>query len=474
MVTVASGSADGGVSALPPEGADALSLNPFGFWPTAASAVNGLGGDAPGVLDGYVFHTPYVFSGGLRMSFRMKFERLNAVREEILAVRVHRLPMKSAGRIEVVHKDAIPLATLMERGGAFDVDIDAVAGDSYAILGLLQGPPGEESSVGADALTMEVYREPGPPKLAQALDDARIRLFGENATRSVRHLLSDEPATLADPVSQICTAAQFEEPVYREWLRRMAIADVHMHRKQWEFVYILQSLARYGAIRDGARGIGFGVGREQIAAVLAASGCDVLGTDLPAGSDRAALWGAGTQHSDSLEGLRHPAICPDDIFDARVSFRPVNMNAIPTDLTGFDFAWSSCAFEHLGSIAAGLRFVENSLACLRPGGLIVHTTELNLTSNRRTVDRGETVLFRRRDMERLALRLRRQGHDVFPIKYDMGQGYADKYIDVPPYIGDAQLKIELAGHVTTSFGIIVRKAKKKRSRLFGIWGGKGN
>ena len=39
------------------------------------------------------------------------------------------------------------------------------------------------------------------------------------------------------------------------------------------------------------------------------------------------------------------------------AYREVDMRAIPTDLRGFDFAWSSCALEHLGSLGAGMAFV---------------------------------------------------------------------------------------------------------------------
>ena len=43
------------------------------------------------------------------------------------------------------------------------------------------------------------------------------------------------------------------------------------------------------------------------------------------------------------------------------------MNELPGDLAGFDFTWSSSAFEHLGSLEAGARFVERQMHCLRPG-----------------------------------------------------------------------------------------------------------
>ena len=133
------------------------------------------------------------------------------------------------------------------------------------------------------------------------------------------------------------------------------------------------------------------------------------------------------------------------------------MNAIPADLVDFDFTWSSCAFEHLGSIEAGLDFFANSLDCLKPGGIAVHTTELNLSSNNITLDRSDTVIFRRRDFEALAERLAAEGHDVIPMTFDSGDNDVDRMIDLPPYCQDPHLKLQLMRWVTTSFGMIVRK-----------------
>ena len=190
---------------------------------------------------------------------------------------------------------------------------------------------------------------------------------------------------------------------------------------------------------------------------MAAMGCTVLATDLAADDSRAAGWSSTQQHSANVEALRYPNLCPDDIFNERVSFRPVDMTAIPADLTDFDFTWSSCAYEHLGSIAAGLQFFEDSIRCLKPGGMAVHTTELNLTSNDQTLDKGPTVLFRRKDFERLALRLISTGHEVAQIKFDSGDRELDSHVDAPPYGSNVHVKLALGQYVTTSFGMIVRR-----------------
>lgn len=185
--------------------------------------------------------------------------------------------------------------------------------------------------------------------------------------RRANRMIADDRATLIDPVSQACTAEQFDEPTYAYWLNRLQL-PLHRHRKQWEFIYILQALERYGMLVPHARGLGFGVGIEPLPAVMAAAGCSVIATDLPADDVRALEWRKTDEYLSSVDLLRNPAICADDVFDRQVTHRHVDMNVIDPDLTGFDFTWSSCSLEHLGSIARGLDFIRNSVECLKFGG----------------------------------------------------------------------------------------------------------
>ena len=151
------------------------------------------------------------------------------------------------------------------------------------------------------------------------------------------------------------------------------------------------------------------------------------------------------------------------------------MNSIPADLTGFDFNWSSCSFEHLGSIKKGLNFLKNQLNTLKPGGWAVHTTEFNISSHDLTLDNANTVIFRRRDIEKLVKELREAGHFVEELDYSLGALPEDFHVDLFPYKSDHHLRLQLAGFVATSIGIIIRKkeetgslakAKNKISSLF--------
>ncbi len=275
--------------------------------------------------------------------------------------------------------------------------------------------------------------------------------------RDKPHLVGGAPATSAFPHSTLCRQHSFERPYFSFWTHRLGV-HLNYHRKVWEHVFICQALWERGAIRPNARGLGFGVGREPLTAYFASEGCEVLATDLASEQAAEAGWSATAQHADSLEGLWLPELCERSQFDRQVSFQVCDMNQVPDDFTGFDFCWSACSLEHLGSLEHGLRFIERSLQCLKPGGWAVHTTEFNLSSNTHTVSQGGTVLFRRQDMEILAERLTAQGHKVAAFDFEPGVAPLDRYVDVAPYRAEPHLKLALEGYAATSIGLIIQRS----------------
>jgi hypothetical protein len=96
---------------------------------------------------------------------------------------------------------------------------------------------------------------------------------------------------------------------------------------------------------------------------------------------------------------------------------------------------------------------------LKIGGVACHTSELNLTSNEETIETGGTVLFRRRDIERLITRLEKRGHRCEPLPFKPGLSFVDYLIDVPPFSGDVHLKLQLGRFVSTSFGLVVIRGR---------------
>jgi len=268
-------------------------------------------------------------------------------------------------------------------------------------------------------------------------------------------LVCDAP-TLTHPLSQACTQAQFADPAYAYWCDVIGEAPRY-HRKQWEFCFILQVLARRGMLAPGLQGLGFGVGEEPLSSVFAARGVRVLATDLAPHQARDAGWVETAQHAAGKAALNLRGLCDDSRFESAVDFRFMDMNAIDPDLHNrFDFCWSACALEHLGSIQKGLRFIERSVDCLRPGGVAVHTTEFNCSSDDETLDHDSTVLFRRSDFLKLAKRLTAKGSEI-QFNFDIGDQPLDRHVDVPPYTVDNHLKLRIARWTSTSFGIVVCK-----------------
>lgn len=264
--------------------------------------------------------------------------------------------------------------------------------------------------------------------------------------------------------------ASLEQPEFVRWATKLRPEwdaggqhrdrQVLVHRKLWEWCYIAQALEQGGALRPRGRGVGFGVGKEPLVALFASMGARITATDLDDELATAAGWRNNDEFAGKLEGLNERGICDPETFSRLTTYRSADMRNVAADLRGFDFSWSSCAFEHLGSIDAGLDFVLAQMRCVRPGGLSVHTTEFNVTSDDGTVDEGPTVLYRKRDIERLASELRRAGHEV-RCDFTLGETPADLHVDTPPYgQQDMHLKVAIGEYVTTSFGISIRKRRR--------------
>lgn len=277
----------------------------------------------------------------------------------------------------------------------------------------------------------------------------------DHPTLSVSDTTLPEPA-LWMPVSQACTQSQMEETAYRNWCTKIDETP-NNHRKQWEFCYILQALTVHDMIREGRCGLGFGVGMEPLAAVFADSGVSILATDLEPEEAMGQGWVESAQYAQSKLAMNDRNICDQTQFDELVEYRYMDMNAVDPAMNGqFDFVWSSCAFEHLGSIHNGLEFVVKSAACLKPGGVAVHTTEFNCSSDRDTVDNDGTVLFRKRDFLMLQKRLALQGYDM-EFNFNLGDQPLDTHIDVAPYRDNNHLKLLIGQYAVTSFGLIIRR-----------------
>ncbi|MDD2273743.1 MAG: glycosyltransferase [Desulfuromonadaceae bacterium] len=262
-------------------------------------------------------------------------------------------------------------------------------------------------------------------------------------------------------VSRLCTEAEFAEPDYKKLCEELQIAPNHYHRKCWEYYFVAKGVSAAGLLRGGTRGICFGAGREVLISYFARHGCNITATDLEPDEMTKANWMDTNQHADSLADLLYPQICPPDLFNSHVDFQYADMNSISDSFMQeqYDFSWSCCAFEHLGSIEQGKQFILNQMKCLKPGGVALHTTEFNIMSDVLTIDHTPTVLFRKCDIEEIARQLRNEGHTI-EINYSAGAGCVDGYVDIPPYMQKADswhLRLLLNKYIITSIGLFITK-----------------
>ena len=288
---------------------------------------------------------------------------------------------------------------------------------------------------------------------------------------------SDTPALR----SMLCRQEHFSSAWYQAWRQRIASAapvleqerravwgavwdgmnnDKTMHRKLWEWCAVAQALEERGLLVPGRKGIGFAVGMEPLASLFAARGVQLIASDFH-GETANVTWESTGQLGDSLVNIHWPGILPFEDFSARVCYQNIDMRdlrQIPCE--EYDFSWSSCSFEHLGSLEAGFEFLINSLACLKPGGIAVHTTEFNVSSNEDTIEVGESVIYRKKDIEAFDYRLRKLACAIEALDFDAGSEQHDIAFDYPPFYthGRQHLKLQLGEYVCTSMLIIIRKA----------------
>ena len=274
--------------------------------------------------------------------------------------------------------------------------------------------------------------------------------------------------------SKATTQEDMESKWLKYWACKLGIAIV-FHRKLWELCYVPQAISEYCDLSSGKKGLGFGCGEEPLPSLFASMGIDVTVTDLPPDNANAKVWVDTKQHTNNLEKVFYKDIIDYEVFSNKVDFSYVDMNSIPDSFSNkYDFCWSVCALEHLGSIQKGLDFIENSLNTLKPGGIAVHTTEYNYTNEPETIDNWMTVFYQQKHFEHLAKKLKTRGFVIVDFDFDIGDKPLDRFIDIPPFSYDegwysegtwskinqsAHLKLCVDGFPCTSFGLIIKKPK---------------
>lgn len=258
------------------------------------------------------------------------------------------------------------------------------------------------------------------------------------------------PPTIEDPVSQLCTAAQFSEAAFKEIGGAMALG-IRLHRGIWESVWVASVLASHGSIAPGKRALGLGAQRERVAALLASRAVAVHVVRLTETTDPS----LSLEHA--LLQLFYPEIVGLDDFDVLVGMQDGDsLDPVRGLAADHDCVWSVGVLRRLGSVAAVGDFVRRSLDALRPGGIAAHTLDINLSSEAEGGVVDGHLAFYRADLDALVLRLVRDGYEVLPINLYPGHDAADSVIDAPPF-GLPHLKVLAGSETVGSIGLAIRR-----------------
>lgn len=266
-----------------------------------------------------------------------------------------------------------------------------------------------------------------------------------------------------ETISKCCNYIDFQQDYFKLLMNKLDRHPNRFHRKDWEFVFISRVLDLNNMLIPGKTGLGFAVGTEPLPSYFASRGVKCLATDLwekdifgNINSD----WGKTGQNAEgNINLLYHKNIISRELFDKNIVYRNLDMNRIPSDIGKFDFCWSSCAIEHVGNLELSKQFLKNMIQVLKPGGIAVHTTEFNLSSNEDTLTEGCSVIYRRKDLEELKNWFENNGCEM-RLSFKRGCRKEDMYLPFPPYpIEDKRdhLSLLVDKFVCTSYGIVIKK-----------------
>jgi hypothetical protein len=256
--------------------------------------------------------------------------------------------------------------------------------------------------------------------------------------------------------SQNAVTTQFLEDNFFRWMVFLK-ENPRFHTKQWQYYAILECALEVSNSRTGNRAMGFGVGTEPLPAALAKIGFDVHATDYFDG-DNALQWAQTGQMSSDILKLNDRRIIEDDEFLDRVRLSNLDMNEIPVLYNGtLDFVWSTCALGHIGGYENGLKFIRRSLDLLKPGGIAVHTTELDQSQEVTRFDHPGLSFYKLDDLNALIFEAQESGYLAQPVFIHPIAHFAEKYVAKEPWGKKPHIRIEIFNRELNSVALVFRK-----------------
>jgi SAM-dependent methyltransferase len=204
----------------------------------------------------------------------------------------------------------------------------------------------------------------------------RLPLPFERMAARIEDPVETDPADNDGPaLNKICDRRDWAHPVWRQALTDLGYSPdpARLHRKEWEFAQGIYGLRTLHCLAPEAAALGLGAGAEPIIFFLAGRLRRVVATDLYAGD-------FSRQEADPRI-LRDPeAFAPFSYHRDRLEVRRMDATAIDYAAESFDLVFSFSSFEHFGSRRAQRTCLSEVHRVLRPGGVVVLTTEVILNT----------------------------------------------------------------------------------------------
>lgn len=249
-------------------------LDPFSFWPSYRSALQGLGGDAAGPDPSYCFHTVYQEFRPGSVTFRMVLVGARATSGE-LEFRINAYRPESG-------MDAILVASVrasleaVEQNLEVPVRIAALPGVTYAVFCRHTEP----SDLVVERIDISVEESEDDDVETYASEHLGRSRFGIEGDETPSLMVTVGEPVLAFPRSQPFTHAQLAAGDAGQSLPAeiLKIDEVH---DRWRAAFAYQAIRSYGFLEHGACGL-LALDRPvPLSDVLAKSGCLIALDEVP-------------------------------------------------------------------------------------------------------------------------------------------------------------------------------------------------
>jgi len=171
-------------------------------------------------------------------------------------------------------------------------------------------------------------------------------------------------------LQKICDSADWFDLELQEIIVKNLRMQPRLHRKQWEFAIIFRALKEAGVFNENSEGIAFGAGQEVLIYSVMEQVKKLTATDLYQAD---AAW-CGTKTDNPKQYILEKA--PFAVQEHKLEAHYMDMRKISYPENTFDFAYSSCAFEHISDNDEGfIEHLKEVNRALKEGGVYAMTTE---------------------------------------------------------------------------------------------------